>query len=301
MRFIVLAVLFGLLPAAQAVRPTLTLNSRALQPGELVLVTVRTPLVPSVVTAQFEGRRFAAARIDTHEWQVLVGIDLDVAPGAHTIHIDLGQGPEAQRLERTVQVAPHRFATRRLTVAEGFVTPPVDVQGRIAAEAQELERLWTSSASDRLWSGPFVRPVPQSANSAFGTRSIFNGQPRSPHGGADFLSPSGTPVHAPGGGRVLLARELYYTGNTVVIDHGVGVVSLFAHLSQVDVRAGDEVTGGQIIGLVGATGRVTGPHLHWTLRVGTARVDPLSLIAVLGTRPVAVTPDLPLPRAATDR
>jgi murein DD-endopeptidase MepM/ murein hydrolase activator NlpD len=124
--------------------------------------------------------------------------------------------------------------------------------------------------------------VPQAANSAFGTRSVFNGQPRSPHGGADFLSPAGTPVHAPAGGRVLLARDLYYTGNSVVIDHGAGLVSLFAHLSRIDVSDGAAVQTGQVIGLVGATGRVTGPHLHWSVRAGGARVDPLSLLAILG-------------------
>jgi murein DD-endopeptidase MepM/ murein hydrolase activator NlpD len=124
--------------------------------------------------------------------------------------------------------------------------------------------------------------VPQRANSAFGTRSIFNGEPRSPHSGADFLSPAGTPVHAPNAGRVLVAENLYFTGNTVVVDHGLGLLSLFAHLSRMDVEAGEMVTTGQVLGAVGSTGRVTGPHLHWTLRAGGARVDPLSLLALLG-------------------
>ena len=124
--------------------------------------------------------------------------------------------------------------------------------------------------------------MPQEANSAFGTRSIFNGQARSPHGGADFPSPAKTPVHSPNRGRVVLAKDLYYTGGTVVVDHGLGLVSLFAHLSRIDVSEGDLVAHGQVVGLVGATGRVTGAHLHWTLRLGGARVDPLSLLAVLG-------------------
>ena len=120
------------------------------------------------------------------------------------------------------------------------------------------------------------------ANSAFGARSIFNGQPRSPHGGADFLSAAGTPVKAPNAGRVALARDLYFTGNTVVIDHGLGLFSLFAHLSAIDVQAGAAVGTGDVVGRVGATGRVSGPHLHWTVRAGGARVDPLSLLEVLG-------------------
>ena len=134
----------------------------------------------------------------------------------------------------------------------------------------------------RLWQDGFVRPVPDEANSAFGTRSVFNGQPRSPHGGADFLSPSGRPIAAPSGGRVALARDLYYTGNTVILDHGLGLFSMFAHLSVINVKDGDVVTSGQVLGEVGATGRVTGPHLHWTVRLNGTRIDPLSLLSVLG-------------------
>jgi murein DD-endopeptidase MepM/ murein hydrolase activator NlpD len=147
-----------------------------------------------------------------------------------------------------------------------------------------LAETWRSSVASRLWTTPFVRPVPQAANSAFGTRSIFNGKPRNAHGGADFLSPAGTPIHAPNTGRIIVARSLYYSGNTVIIDHGLGLFSMLAHLSRIDVQEGDVVTPNQTIGMVGATGRVTGPHLHWAVRAGEARVDPLSLLAVLGGR-----------------
>jgi murein DD-endopeptidase MepM/ murein hydrolase activator NlpD len=128
-----------------------------------------------------------------------------------------------------------------------------------------------------------VRPVPHEANSAFGTRSIFNGKPRNAHGGADFLSPGGTPIRAPNAGRIAVARDLYFSGNTVIIDHGLGLFSMLAHMSAIDVREGDVVKAGQVLGRVGATGRVTGPHLHWAVRAGGARVDPLSLLALLGT------------------
>jgi murein DD-endopeptidase MepM/ murein hydrolase activator NlpD len=163
-------------------------------------------------------------------------------------------------------------------VDEAFVNPPAAEQERIAQEAKELAALWEASVDSRLWTGAFVRPVPQAANSAFGSRSILNGLPRSPHGGADFASPAGTPIKAPNAGRVVLAKALYYTGNTVVIDHGLGLFSLFAHLSATDVSAGATVAAGQRVGLVGQTGRVTGPHLHWAVRLNGARVDPLSLL-----------------------
>jgi murein DD-endopeptidase MepM/ murein hydrolase activator NlpD len=163
------------------------------------------------------------------------------------------------------------------------VNPPPEVLARIEEEGREIARLWAQSDDERLWTTAFVRPVPQAANSAFGTRSVLNGEARSPHSGADFASPAGTPIQAPGAGRVVLARPLYYTGNTVMIDHGLGLVSLFAHLSAIEVQSGELVAAGAVVGQVGATGRVTGPHLHWAVRAAGARIDPLSLLAVLGS------------------
>jgi murein DD-endopeptidase MepM/ murein hydrolase activator NlpD len=228
------------------------------------------------------GRQVHAFPLGAGRWRALVGIDLDVTPGAYTLTAEARSDTGPLRATQPITVLAKRFPTRTLRVAEAYVNPPKAVQDRIASEAARLAAIWTASPAVPLWTGAFVRPVRQAANSAFGTRSVFNGQPRSPHGGADFLSPAGTPVAAPNAGRVVLADDLYYTGNTIVIDHGGGLVSLFAHLSTRRVREGATVSAGEIIGLVGATGRVTGPHLHWTLRANGARVDPLSLLAVLG-------------------
>src|SRR5207237_7449485 len=136
---------------------------------------------------------------------------------------------------------------------------------------------------ERLWNGRFVPPVPGAAASSFGARSVFNGKAAgSPHSGADFAGSMDTPVVAPNAGRVVLARNLYFSGNTVVLDHGLGLFSLLAHLSVMDVHDDDRVVAGQEVGKVGATGRVTGPHLHWAVRVDGARVDPLAVLAMLG-------------------
>jgi murein DD-endopeptidase MepM/ murein hydrolase activator NlpD len=213
---------------------------------------------------------------------VLVGIDLDVAVGTYPVTV-VGDLPRAPvRATHQLVVVPKKFPTRTLTVDEAFVNPPAEVQGRIEREARDLAALWASAGSAQLWTGPFLAPVSDPANSAFGSRSVYNGQARSPHTGADFLSAAGVPVKAPNGGRVVLARDLYFTGNTVVIDHGLGLFSILAHLSRIDVHEGDAITTGVVVGLVGATGRVTGPHLHWSVRAGGARVDPLSVLAVLG-------------------
>ena len=219
---------------------------------------------------------------------MLVGIDLDVKPGRHTVTIDAGPAAAPTARRTCSIVLAKTFRTRTLKVDEAFVNPPASAQKRIAEEtAGNLHAAGARPRPQRLWTTPFARPVPQQANSAFGTRSIFNGQPRSAHSGADFLSPTGTPVAAPGAGRVVLAKDLYFSGNTVIIDHGAGVFSMLAHLSQIDAKAGAAVQGGEIVGRVGATGRVTGPHLHWTVRVNGARVDPLALLELLGKKYIA--------------
>src|SRR5690606_30907835 len=135
-----------------------------------------------------------------------------------------------------------------------------------------------STISGRAWHGSVALPVAGRPSSNFGLRSVYNGQPRSPHGGVDFSSPTGTPVRAPAGGRVALAEDLYFTGQTVILDHGLGLFSVLAHLSAMQVEQGSLVDGGTVVGRVGATGRVTGPHLHWGIRLHGARVDPISLI-----------------------
>lgn len=261
---------------------TISPSARAMQPGELVVLTVTSTVPLTAVHARAFDADIAGFADDPQHWRVLVGIDLDAKLGRHPVIVTATSA--AGPLEATYQlmVVSKKFPTRRLTVDEGFVNPPASAMPRIEAEQKEQQAIWAASASERLWSEPFVRPVADPANSAFGTRSIFNGQPRGAHSGADFLSPAGRPVKAPSAGRVVLAKNLYYSGNCVIIDHGLGVFTYFAHFSRIDVAVGDMVTPGQVVGLVGATGRVTGAHLHWTARVAGARVDPLSVLALLG-------------------
>lgn len=270
------------LAAQSATSPTVHVAARALQPGEVVLITVRGWSASTAPRVRVFGRTTSAFSTNPAEWQALVGIDLDATPGAYEASV-LGASAVAVATS-TVDVRAKTFPTRRLTVDPQFVEPPPAALARIAREAKELAAIWAASASRRLWDGAFAAPVPDAATSAFGSRSVFNGQARSPHGGADFASPAGRPIIAPNSGRVLLARDLYYTGRTVVVDHGLGLLSLFAHLSAIDVIEGADVTTGDAIGKVGATGRVTGPHLHWTVRLGGARVDPLALIEVTSGR-----------------
>ena len=246
-----------------------------------MLLTIDAPAASRDVTVRAFERDWPAYRDADGPWHALVGIDLDAKPGAYDVRIAAGGEHATDHLTVTRRV----FPTRRLAVNPDLVHPPPEMMVRVEAEAQHLREIWDHPAPQRLWASPFVRPVPDEANSAFGTRSIYNGEPRSPHTGADFLSPAGRPVKAPNAGRIVLAAPQYFSGNTVIIDHGLRVFSLLAHLSEIDVKTGDMVVAGDVVGKVGATGRVTGPHLHWAVRVNNSRVDPLSLLYVLGASP----------------
>ena len=261
---------------------SVSVTARAVQPGEVVrLDIVSTRLVTSLTVHAFD-RNIAVARVAEGAWLALIGIDLDVVAGEYPVTIVVTNEDRAPTDHvQSLVVEPKDFPTRQLRVAPRFVNPPASMQPRIDRERRRLGALFRALEPEPRWTGSFLRPIEVSVVSGFGVRSVYNGEPRAPHSGADFASPSGTPVLAPGGGRVVLSEPLYFTGQTVVIDHGLGLVSLLAHLSKIDVREGADVVAGAQVGLVGATGRATGPHLHWTVRLQGARVDPLSVIAAL--------------------
>ena len=257
--------------------PDVTLIARAAHPGEVVRLDVACPCVAAPLVKGL-GTEIALSPAREGRWQGLLGIDLDTPPGIYPLQLLSPVGASTVVREITLDVQPKQFSTRTLRVAPRYVEPPADETARILREAEALGKLykrWTP----RVWTGAFILPIEAPPTSNFGSRSIFNGQPRSPHAGVDFSSPRGTPVRAPAAGMVVLASDLFFTGNTVVLDHGAGVVSVFAHLSSMSVQPGESVSEGAPLGLVGATGRATGPHLHWSVRLHGSRVDPLSLVA----------------------
>jgi murein DD-endopeptidase MepM/ murein hydrolase activator NlpD len=266
--------------AADAIQ--LATQARSIRQGDVVVFTATTSQPVDAMRVRAFARDLAAFRLDALHWQALIGIDIDTEPGLYKVSFEAMSAGHTIAAATELHVTAREFDRRVLTVDDSFVHPSDTALARIMREAAELEQLWMLSEPRRLWNKGFLRPVPGRANGAFGSRSIFNGEPRQPHGGADFLSPAGTPIHAPDSGRVVLARDLYFTGNTVVIDHGLGVFSLLAHLSVVDVHQGEFVSRGDIVGQVGATGRVTGPHLHWAVRMNGARVDPMAVLATIG-------------------
>jgi murein DD-endopeptidase MepM/ murein hydrolase activator NlpD len=265
--------------AAPSQDVTIALSGRARQPGEVVRVVVTCSCSSAAASATVFHHAVPLVR-SGDQWEGLFGIDLDVAPGIYTIAARVERKSQtAIETTRTFTVAAKRFPTRRLNVAPEFVNPPASELERIRDEARSMATMFEQAATTRQWRGPFQVPVDVPANSSFGTRSVFNGEARSPHSGADFPAAAGTRVASPAAGVVVLAAPQYFTGNTVVIDHGLGLYSVLAHLSVMSVSAGDRVDVGQSVGRVGATGRVTSAHLHWSVRLNGARVDPLSLVA----------------------
>lgn len=254
-----------------------------IQPGDVLKLDIRPPDGVTMVTARWSERDVPLVRQGDGTWRGLFGIDVEVAPGPKVLALrgTRSAGPVVEGAH-TFDVAPKAVRTRRIRVNPKFVNPPKSAWPRIQEETELLNALFRRPASEeRLWSAGAVRPVEGVAVSGFGVRSVLNGQPRGPHNGLDLAAVTGTPVFAPTPGVVVYARPFYYSGNTVILDHGHGLFSTMAHLSVIDVTAGQRVAQGELLGKVGATGRVTGPHLHWAVRLHGDRVDPLKLIEAL--------------------
>ena len=209
----------------------------------------------------------------------LAGIDVEAQPGSSTLHITaVAKDAGSIDLSRNVEIHAAHYRTGALTVSPKFVEPPPEALEEIKEESELKAKVYAASASEPLWHGNFRAPVASAATDSFGTRRMFNGKLASIHKGADFHAPMGTPVRASNSGIVVLARKLYYEGNCVIIDHGMGLFTLSMHFSRIDVHEGQHVKAGDRLGLSGATGRVTGPHLHWAVRWQGAMLDPVKLL-----------------------
>ena len=232
------------------------------------------------VDGEWLGRKVAFFRgRDRQAWLALAGADVEapVGPSTLLVHLHLPNGA-ARELLQEVEIHPAGYTTGVLSVAPKFVEPDPSELKQVEADGKIKEKVFTSSASEPLWSGSFRAPVRAPATDSFGKRRTFNGKLASIHKGMDFRAPSGTVVRAGNSGVVVLARPLYFEGNCVVIDHGLGLYTVSMHFSRIDVHEGQHVATGDRLGLSGATGRVTGPHLHWAVRWRGAYLDPAKLL-----------------------
>lgn len=211
----------------------------------------------------------------------LVGIDLERAPGKYDLNVSVSEGKGGQQMTCSVavNVEPGHFAIESLKVAPGFVELSPEDQARADREREHTHQIFVTITPERLWDGKFRMPLyGNRTGHNFGKRRVLNGKAESPHTGLDIPAPAGTLIHATQRGRVVLAENLFYSGNTVILDHGLGIYTFYGHMKSISVSEGEMVTAGTVLGHVGATGRATGPHLHWSLVIDGARVNPLGIV-----------------------
>lgn len=274
--FVVLVTLFaaafcGLSTVGAAPNPRVILSPKKAGPGDLLLITVKN--AGGSVEGTFAGRRLyfnPAGRA----MKAVVGVDLNSEPGIYPLELSFN----GTRHTSKVRIFKKKYPLQRLTLPEDKVTLSPENEARTEREEKKLAEIWPVE-SLRLWNGNFRDPLPgKEVTTLFGVRRIINHIPKSSHTGVDLAAEEGDPVRAPNDGVVVLAEDLFYSGNSLILDHGQGIYTMFFHLSKMNVRSGQAVRKGDVIGLVGATGRVTGACLHWGARVQGARVDPLELI-----------------------
>ena len=208
----------------------------------------------------------------------LLGIDMQDEPGTYELAVEVKQGEQAKQLSFNVLVAKEKFAVEHLTLPKEKVDLDEKATARWKAEQEQVKQALAENSRLKLWHSNFVEPVNGKRTGIFGSVRIMNGKPRNPHNGEDIGAPMGADVAATNDGVVRLTVDHIFSGRGVFVDHGMGFYSMYFHLSEILVKDGDLVKAGQIIGKVGATGRATGPHLHWGVKLNGARVNPYSLL-----------------------
>jgi murein DD-endopeptidase MepM/ murein hydrolase activator NlpD len=271
--------------------------------GQVLVVKVPSDDESAMVQGTFLGRSirfFHDPRLDEPKGFVgLLGIDLQDEPGTHDLIVELKQGEQSRTLSYSVSVLKEKFHVEHLTLPKDKVDLDEKTLARWKTEQEQVKTVLASDSQMRLWQPGFVEPVNGKRTGIFGSVRIMNGQPRNPHNGEDIGAPLGTPVAATNDGVVKLTVDHFFSGKGIFLDHGLGFYSMYFHLSEVLVKEGEVVKAGQIVGKVGASGRATGPHLHWGVKLNGARVNPYSLLdlpfkgAVQSATPVPVTESAP--------
>ncbi|WP_429070493.1 peptidoglycan DD-metalloendopeptidase family protein [Aeromonas dhakensis] len=223
-------------------------------------------------TARYQDKPVLVVREEGKRWIAIVGIPLKSQPGPHQLQVSDGR-----TLGFTVGSKHYREQHIKLKNSRQ-VNPLAEDMARINRELAEQTRAYQTFSPAQPSNLLFDKPVEGPLSSPFGLRRFFNGEERNPHSGLDFAVGAGTPIKSPAAGKVILIGNYFFNGNTVFVDHGQGLISMFCHMSKVDVRLGQSLPRGGIVGRVGATGRATGPHMHWNVSLNDARVDPAIFI-----------------------
>lgn len=212
-------------------------------------------------------------------WYALAGVPLNTHPAQYSLNLEGATASGGKiRFSKTEAVSEARYPSTAIKVSPQYVEPPKETLARIEQEQALKKELFSETLPESIWGGRFEAPAPAEVSGVFGSARVFNGVKRNQHTGIDFRVPPGTPIHAANAGRVLLARDLYFEGNCVAIDHGQGLITLYLHLSEIKVKEGQQVERGGLLGLSGGTGRATAPHLHFAVRWQGTYLNPATLL-----------------------
>jgi murein DD-endopeptidase MepM/ murein hydrolase activator NlpD len=267
--------------------PAIHASSNDVANGGILLLEIDTGALPrpdSEMRIDFNNRSYPVYRHPAGgvgRYFALIGIPYRTQPGPQELTLTYSDATGDNRRQIPFQVVAGNYKTDVLKVDARRVNPNKEDRQRAGREAQEVQHVYASGIKEGLWNGSFQLPVDNEISSPYGNRRVFNGQLKSYHNGLDFRSPKGTPVYATNSGVVRLAKNLFYSGNAVIIDHGTGIFTIYAHLSKIETAAGRRIEKGQLLGLSGATGRVSGPHLHWGVKLSAVAVNPLRFVEVM--------------------
>ena len=248
--------------------------------GEVLVFTLPITGEPDRVTGHLLKREILFFPIGDEKYAGLLGLDMQDQPGQHELEVQVQYPNRTERHKVTVLLMKEDFKVQHLKLPKNMVDLDKKTLARVKQESKVLHRSFESLLPNPLWNSEFIEPVKGRISGRFGSRRIINGKPKRPHSGEDIAAPTGTTVVAINRGMVRLTIDHFFTGKGVILDHGLGLFSMYFHLSAVDVMQGQIVEKGQPIGKVGATGRATGPHLHWGVRLNGSRINPYSLLKV---------------------
>ncbi len=276
--------LTGVLDSRAAAEPLITLSTDQVAAGKTLAVSIDSKESLNDVQLRFGdqiGHLFHPPGAAPRQMAGLLAVPFKTKIGPRALSVRWKQSGRLRQKLFAFTVVEGKYRSERLKVDPAKVSPSKTDQKRAAKEAREVRRIYADASAHPGWETAFQRPLDSAITSPFGNRRLFNGKLASYHSGVDFRAPVGTPVKASNSGKVRLAKNLFYAGNTVLIDHGAGIFTIYAHLSQIGVTVNESVAKGQVIGKSGRSGRVSGPHLHWGVKLNGQNVDPLQFMALL--------------------
>lgn len=273
---------FGLSPLAYCLDSPIkaSFKPEKIKQGDILLVSIKANPGAYKISGTFLDKPvYFYTDSNKNSYAALIGIDMNTEPNLYTLSLNL-EDEKGKKIKKSykIKVRPTKFGLQRLTLPKEMVELDEETLKRVMAEQKKIGKIWNIFTEEYLWEGNFISPAEGEVSSNFGLRRIINGEQKNPHNGIDFAAPEGASVYAPNHGRVVFIDELFFSGKSLVIDHGIGLFTMYFHLSEILVDDGEDIKKGQVIAKVGKSGRATGPHLHWGMRLNGAKVNPISIV-----------------------